>query len=287
MELSIVIVSYNTADLIVDCLSSLEAAHSVQMEVFVIDNASTDGSADTTRSRFPNVHLVANLINRGFSAANNQVLTTCRGDFILFLNPDTQVMPDTFKNGLDYMREIPHVGLAGAKILNPDGTLQESVSYRYPGEKFAGGALSSLKGHIACVLGAAMITRREVMDTVGGFDEDFFLYGEDEDLCLRIRKAGWEIGYIREACVVHLGGQSERMTLSAEKWRKKIRAEYLFCAKHYPPAVVSQIRRMDRWKARWRLFTIGISLPFLPDKRRAKEKQGRYRVILEEAEGPP
>jgi N-acetylglucosaminyl-diphospho-decaprenol L-rhamnosyltransferase len=286
MDLSIVIVSYNTADLIVPCLSSLEAAQGVQTEVFIIDNASADGSADTIRGRFPNVHLVANPINRGFAAANNQALTTCRGDFILFLNPDTQVMPDTFKNGLAYMRENPHIGLAGTKILNPDGTLQESVSYRYPGEKFAKGKLSSLKGHIACVLGAAMITRREVMAAVGGFNEDFFLYGEDEDLCLRIRKAGWEIGYIREACVVHLGGQSERLTLSAEKWRKKIRAEYLFYAKHYPPAIVSQIRRMDRWKARWRLLTIGISLPFLPDKRKAKEKQGRYRVILEETAGP-
>jgi len=282
MNLSIIIVSYNTADLISSCLSSIEATQGLQLEIFVVDNASIDGSVDVVRRRFPNVRLIANPVNKGFAAANNQVLSGCRGDFILFLNPDTRIMPDTLGKALSYMSANPRIGLAGAKILNPDGTLQESVSYRYPGEKYAKEDLPPLPGPIACVLGAAMFARREVIEAVGGFDEDFFLYGEDEDLCLRIRKAGWEVGYIRESSVLHLGGQSERLTLSAEKWRKKIRAEYRFYAKHYSPAVVSQIRRMDRLKARWRRFIIGMTMPLLQDRARAREKQERYGVILEE-----
>jgi GT2 family glycosyltransferase len=282
MDLSVIIVSYNTADLIGSCLSSVQACPHVRREIFVIDNASQDGSADMIRRRFPEVRLMKNSVNTGFAAANNQILDQCRGDFILFLNPDTRVMTDTLEAAVAYLRGKPHIGLAGAKIINPDGTLQESGSYRYPGEQYTQGDLPPLPGRIACVLGAAMIARREVIESVDGFDEGFFLYGEDEDLCLRIRKAGWEIGYIDEAVVVHLGGQSERLTLSAEKWRKKVRAEYLFYKKHYQAQTIARIRRADRLKARWRLLTLRITLPFLRDISKAHEKQDRYRVILEE-----
>ncbi len=283
MDLSVVIVSYNTADLIGSCLSSLEASRNVSMEIFVVDNASQDDSADIIRDRFPRVKLAVNKENKGFAAANNKVLNQCRGHFILFLNPDTTVMADTLEKALDFMRNNTHIGLAGAKILNPDGTLQESISFRYPGEKYTRGDLPRIKGDIACVLGAAMLARREIIEAIGGFDEDFFLYGEDEDICLRIRKNGWMIGYIEEAVVIHLGGQSERQTLSAEKWRKKVRAEYLFYAKHYRPETVKRIIRADRLKARWRLITLGLALPFMKDRTKANEKMGRYRVILEEA----
>jgi len=285
MDLSVIIVSYNTADLTASCLSSIEASRGgCSTEIFVVDNASTDNSVAMIRHRFPNVHLIANPTNIGFSAANNQALNRCRGDLVLFLNPDTRVMADTLEKAVAYMRNNPGIGLAGARILNPDGTPQESVSYRYPGEKYTRGDLPSLQGSIACVLGAAMIARREVIEAVGGFDEEYFLYGEDEDLCLRIRKAGGEIGYIPEAAVIHVGGQSERLTLSAEKWRKKVKAEYLFYAKHYTPQTITRIRRADRLKVRWRLLTIGLAMAFLKDKTGAKEKQGRYRVVLEETE---
>jgi hypothetical protein len=131
-----------------------------------------------------------------------------------------------------------------------------------------------------------MFARRSVLTAVRGFDEDFFLYGEDEDLCLRIRKAGWEIGCMEEAVVVHVGGQSERRTLSPEKWRKKIRAEYLFYTKHYGPETVARIRRADRLKARWRLLTLGLSLPLLREKAVALEKMGRYRFFWRRQDTP-
>lgn len=282
MDLSVVIVSYNTADLIGLCLESIEASQGGHPEIFVVDNASPDGSAAMIRHRFPGVHLVANPENRGFGAANNQILERCPGEFIFFLNPDTEVLPDTFRKAMAYMRQNPHIGLAGARIVNPDRTPQESITYRYPGEKQTRGELPPLPGSIACVLGAGMIARRRMIETIGGFDEDFFLYGEDEDLCLRIRKNGGEIGYIEEAVVIHHGGQSERLTTSAEKWRKKIRAAYLFYSKHYQAGTIARIKRSDRLKARWRLLTLKLTMPFLMDKATAREKQGRYRVILEE-----
>lgn len=282
MDLSVVIVSYNTADLIGLCLASVEASKGGPPEVFVVDNGSHDGSADMIRHQFPGVHLIVNSGNRGFAAANNQILDQCLGDFIFFLNPDTQVLPDTFEKAMAYMQKNPHMGLAGVKIINPDETPQESITYRYPGEKHTRGELPPLPGKIACVLGAGMIARRAMIERVGGFDEDFFLYGEDEDLCLRIRKNGGEIGFIEEAVVIHHGGQSERLTLTAEKWRKKIRAVYLFYSKHYQAETIARIKRADRLKARWRLLTLRLTMPFLIDKVTAKEKQGRYRVILEE-----
>ncbi len=119
------------------------------------------------------------------------------------------------------MEANQQIGLAGAKILNPNGSLQPSVSYKYPGEKFATDEIAGLQGDIACVLGAFMIARKELIREIGGFDEDFFLYGEDQDLCWRIRKTGFNIGYIEDAKVFHLGGQSEKETASANFSPKK------------------------------------------------------------------
>ncbi len=285
IDFSIVIVSYNTADLIGECLASALASEDCEKEIFVVDNASTDNSTDVIRRQFPGVHLTANIENRGFAAANNQVLPLCRGRFIFFLNPDTVLPLRTLKTLGDFLERNPLVGLAGARMVNPDGTDQESVSQRYPGEQYAAGELSALPGRIACVLGAAMAARTDIIRAVNGFDESFFLYGEDEDLCLRIREAGYEIGYAENAVVMHVGGQSERQSPTAERWRKKVRAEYHFYRKHYRPETVDRIRRADIMKARWRIFSLRATMPFLRDKTAAREKLTRYKVIYEETKG--
>ena len=284
--LSIIIVSYNTADLIGNCLKSVFAASNITREVFVVDNASTDGSSDFIKDNFPSVHLVANTENIGFAAANNQVLPRCKGKYIFSLNPDTEVVSDTFSEAISFMDANPRVGLAGTKIINPDGTLQESISYRYPGEKYTTDELSGLPGSIACVLGASMITRSELIKKIGGFDEDFFLYGEDQDLCLRIRKSDHEIGYIDSAAVVHLGGQSEKNSLSSEVWKKKIRAEYIFYRKHYLPKTIKRISRANIIKAWWRIITLKLFVPFAKDKTKMKEKLGKYQVIYHAVRNP-
>jgi len=282
MDFSIIIVSYNTADLIGGCLASVLANRDCEKEIFVVDNASTDGSAAIIRREFPEVHLEANTENHGFAAANNQVVPACRGRFLFFLNPDTELPAGTLKRLADYMDKNPHIGLAGARMINPDGTDQESVSWRYPGEKYTADEVKGLPGRIACVLGAAMVARADVIRNVSGFDETFFLYGEDQDLCLRIRRAGFEIGYADTASVMHIGAQSERGTVSAERWRKKVRAEYQFYRKHYRRETIARIRRADLAKALWRIYSLRLTMPFVKDRRMAQEKLTKYRVIYDE-----
>jgi hypothetical protein len=282
LELSVIIVNYNTADLVGACLESLGSDGPPAREVFVVDNASTDGSAQIIASRYPGVQLVANASNRGFAAANNQVLPLCRGRYLYYLNPDACLTDSgVLAESIRFMDDHPRVGLAGARLIHPDGSFQESVSWRYPGQKFTTSEMDGLPGAIACVMGSSMIARTDLIRKIGGFDEEFFLYGEDQDLCLRVRRAGYEIGYIEGATVIHRGGQSERQSLPAAVWTKKTRAEYLFYRKHYRPETLSRIRKADLRKARFRLVTLALTLPFCRGRRRAEgeAKQIKYRAI--------
>jgi GT2 family glycosyltransferase len=282
VDISIVIVSYNTVDLIGQCLTSVIDQTGDSKEIFVVDNASPDGSAAFIAAGFPDVHLIANKENRGFAVANNQAIANCRGRYILFLNPDTVLEENCLATALSYMEKHPEIGLAGLHILNPDGTDQDSVSWRYLSQRYTTGELSNLPGDIACVLGAAMIAPRKAIISVGGFDEDYFLYGEDEDLCLRIRRLGLNVGFIDAARVVHYHGQSERKSTSAEVWRKKIKAEYLFYHKHYRPETITRIIRAETLKTCWRILTLKICLPFIKNKGEAREKLNKYMVIHDE-----
>jgi len=280
-EVSIVIVTYRSADVIGSCLDSIESAGSMSREVFVVDNASTDGTAKQVRTRYPSVHLIANDSNRGFSAANNQAIPLCRGRYLFFLNPDAELAGGCLETAVRHMDENPAVGLAGTKVVYPDGSMQETISLRYPGQKHATEELKGLPGAIACVLGASMIARAELIRAIGGFDEDYFLYGEDQELCLRIRQRGFEVGYIEQAVVRHIGGHSERASASADRWRRKTLAEHIFYRKHYKPETIRRISREDRRKAWWRTLTIPLTLPFLRDGDAARDKLVKYRTILE------
>jgi len=242
-DLSVIIVTYNSAGLIGPCLDSLLDAPGMELEAFVVDNASADRTADAVRRRFPEVRLIQSPVNRGFGSANNLALPQCGGRRILFLNPDTLVRPGALAAMSAFLDNHPQVGLAGPRLVYPDGRPQESVSHRYLGQKYAPELYRGLKGEIAWVMGACMIAPAAVVGHVGGFDERFFLYGEEEDLCLRIRQAGWEIGFAGEAVVVHVGGYSEADSPSYDVWHRKFLAEYVFYRKHYPPATIRRIAR--------------------------------------------
>jgi len=286
MDASIIIVSYNTADFLENCLESLRWTKGATKEIFVVDNASTDNSVQMVENCFPEVKLIANKQNRGFSAANNQALKFCTGRYVIFLNPNTKIRPDALQKSVAFMDMHKKVGLAGAKILNPDGTIQDSISYRYPGERFTSGEASGLPGKIACVLGAFMIARTDLLREIGGFDEDFFLYGEDQDLAWRIREKKFEIGYIEDAEVFHWGGQSEISTPEPEIFEKKLKAEYLFYEKHYRPQTIARLRRAHRLKAFYRLFTLALTSPFALDRKTHDCKIYCYRLVLDIARPP-
>lgn len=281
MDVSVIIVSYNSATYLPTCLASLRTSTGINKEVFVVDNCSRDNSVEIMTQNFPEVKLMVNSENKGFSAANNQALKDSLGRYIVFLNPDTTVNPNTLKNAVTFMDTNRQIGLAGAKILHPDGTLQESVSYKYPGEKFTSGETNCLQGNIACVLGAFMIARKPLLDEIKGFDEDFFLYGEDQNLCWRIRKEGFCIGYIEDAVIFHWGGHSEINTPYVDLFKKKLRAEYLFYSKHYTPETITRIKRAEKLKALYRLGTLKITKPFVKDKIKLQNKIDRYRLIYQ------
>lgn len=282
MDVSVIIVSYNTVELTAACLQSVLGAQDVTLEVFVVDNDSKDGTQEMIRQRFPQVRLIANDTNRGFGAANNQALRESSGRYIVFLNPDTTVAPHVFRSMIDFMEAHPAIGLAGPRVMNPDGSRQDSMSYRYPGHRLGAADLGTLPGEIACVLGACQIATASLLKDIGGFDEDFFLYGEDQDICLRIRKRGLEIGFIEQAVIMHHGGQSERTTLPAEVVRKKFRGELMFYRKHYRPDTLRNICDRLYRRAKWRVFVYGYLYPLVGKRRQGQSKQVKYQVMMEE-----
>jgi len=279
-DISIIIVNYNTAELLAACLNSVTPRSNMTTEVIVVDNASKDQSVSLVTHQFPWVKLITNAHNAGFARANNQALDVSDGTYVYFLNPDTVVRPEALEAMIRFMSSHPDVGLAGTRIINPDGSPQSSVEKRYPGQKRAKQDLKGLTGDIAWVLGASMITRQKIIKDLGGFDEDFFLYGEEQDLCLRIRKAGWKIGFIPDARVVHWGGQSEQNTPAADLWKKKFAAETLFYRKHYSKPSIRRIHRANVVQALWRISSLKLTLPFCADRTASLEKLDKYRLAL-------
>lgn len=277
-SVSIIIISYNTAALLRDCLSSIHAQRSTRDEVIVIDNASADGSAEMVRRRFPDTVLVASDCNLGFSRANNQAISRTKRDLVWLLNPDTRLEPGALDAAVAFMNEHPAIGMAGTALINPDGSPQSSIEHRYPGQRYARSILADLPGEIAWILGASIVAWRRVMDSVGGFDERFFLYGEDLDLGLTVRKAGWPIGFIKDSVVVHYGGESERTNPPEAVMEKKFSAEMIFYRKHYTEAIIRRIKRKNRIQAAWRLMTLAPLRLLAPNDPVVNRKYGFYRL---------
>ncbi|MDP2727242.1 MAG: glycosyltransferase family 2 protein, partial [Dehalococcoidia bacterium] len=220
MDVSVVIVSYNVSGLLRRCLESvfrsLERA-ALESEVLVVDNASSDGSGEMVRSSFPGVRLIQNQANRGFAAATNQGLTQSRGRYILLLNPDTEVLGDAPTRLTAFLESHPRAAMVTGQLLNADGTLQQGA-FRFPNlwmsffdffpvhHRLAGSRLNGRYPlddmgpfEIDHPLGACMMVRRDVVEQVGLLDEAFFIYCEEIDWCMRIKRAGWHIYCLPQA----------------------------------------------------------------------------------------
>ena len=248
--LSIVIVNWNVRDLLRNCLRSVYASWRAEpsaLEVFVVDNASNDDSAAMVRAEFPQAVLIENRQNTGFTEANNQAIDLAQGQYVLLLNPDTEVLGDALNAMVDYLDVHPEVGLLGPKLLNPNRTVQSSRR-RFP--TLATAFLEStvlqqwwpdnkvLRHYyvldrsdddvlpVDWVVGACLAVRRAAIDQVGLLDEGFFMYSEEMDWCYRLKKAGWQVVYLPTAQVIHSGGQSSRQVVAAQHihfQRSKIR----------------------------------------------------------------
>lgn len=230
MDLSVVIVNWNTKEILSECLQSLTLDTSLQMaEIILVDNASSDGSPVMVKERFPHVKLICNDQNLGFAKANNIGIRLSTGRYICLVNSDVIVLKDCFNSMLAYMDEHPEIGMLGPKILNPDRTLQPScmgfptlwnmfcralaLDKLFPGSKLFGGRLMNFWAHdtvsSAEVLnGCFLMVRREALEQVGLLDENFFFYGEDIDWCKRFHDAGWNVMFSPSAEAIHYGGAS-------------------------------------------------------------------------------
>ena len=252
---SVIIVNYNVRDFLHQSLVSLQKAlKGIQSEIFVIDNASDDGSAEMVRRRFPRIRIIANTANLGFAKANNIALKKARGKFFLLINPDTIVQEDTIRVMVEFLRSHPDAGLAGCKILNPDGSFQPAcrrglptpwvaftriigLSKLFPKTRLFGKYnLTYLDTEetypVDAVSGSFMMVRKETFEQVGGLDESYFMYGEDLDWCYRIRQAGWQIFYVHSTQIIHYKGESTRRS-SLDEIRTFYDAMNLFVEKHF------------------------------------------------------
>ena len=239
VDVSVVIVNYNVSDFLAQALRSIfQSDQSLKVEVLVVDNNSIDGSVDMVRDQFPQVHLIANTENTGFGSANNQAIRIARGRHILILNPDTIIQEDTLKTMVRFMDEHPDAGALGCQILNPDGTFAPESRRSFPTPKIAFYRMIGLgrlfpssprfgkynltylprdqASEVDALSGSCMMVRRKALfgaNEEGGsglFDEDFFMYGEDLDLCFRIQEAGWKVWYTPETWIIHYKGESTK-----------------------------------------------------------------------------
>lgn len=244
-KLSIIIVSWNVRGLLRQALTSIYNAYEYNVnayeesratpEIIVVDNASRDGAVAMLRENFPAVRVIANAENRGFTGGNNQGIAAAQGDYLLLLNPDTEVVDRALQRMIDYLAAHPDVGMVGPQLRYPDGAVQSSRR-RFPTlpvlflestwlESLAPRRLlrryymqdraDDATQDVDWIMGAAMLTRREVVAEVGGMDEGFFMYSEELDWCRRIKAAGWRIVYLPEAKIIHYEGKSSEQVVPA------------------------------------------------------------------------
>lgn len=278
-DVSVVVVSFNTRDLLRECLTTLaREAGGVTYEAIVVDNDSRDGSADMVAAEFPDAVLIRAGGNLGFAAANNRGFAVARGRYVVLLNSDAFLTPGALPLSVRKMDADPRIGIGGARLVGRDGSWQPSarmfpsllndfltlsgLAARKPRSRFFGRfdrtwASAGEPASVDWVPGAFSIVRREVLDRVGFFDEAFFLYYEEVDLCRRTKAAGWTVWYWPDVVVVHLGGESsktlKRLSMSSSGsqltlWR--MRAGLLYYRKHHGLAGAWLAKELEsRWHA--------------------------------------
>ena len=231
---AVAIVNYNTCEHLRACLATVIAA--APSEVVVVDNASSDDSAAMVETEYPHVMLQVNKTNVGYGAAANQAIACCRAKYVLLLNPDTLLRPDTLVALNRYLDQNPWAALVGPRLVEADGTLQASCyPFPTPLDTFLeNSTIAVFLGRrirryvpglrnlylrtwahdhpriVPWIKGAVLAVRRTAFDAVGGFDESYFMYFEDADLCYRLNAAGWQMHFTPETTVMHVGGSSTR-----------------------------------------------------------------------------
>ena len=309
-DITFVIVSYNTRDLLRKCLESIrQESIELHTETIVVDNASRDGSADMVRQAFTNVVLIESPVNLGFAAANNRAFEKAQGQYVVWLNSDAFFTPGALKHALAHMAHFPKAGLAGGQLIGRDNAPQPSarafpsplnefltlsgLASRYSHSRFFGRpdrTWSDLTqpAKVDWLPGAFLIIRRQVLEMVGYFDENMFIYFEEVDLCRRIREAGFEVWYWPDVRVIHLGGESsktvKRLSMSSSGsqlslWR--MRSQFLYYRKHHGFLGAFGSKMVEKMLHQVR--ALKNSLTAHPDSQTKKEESKTIISLLEQA----
>ncbi len=248
LDLSIIIVSFNTCDVLLDCLASVYArTEGMSYEVIVVDNASGDGSADAVVEKFPDLRVIRNDVNRGFSAANNQGIRASTGRWVALLNPDTCLIENSFQKILDYLREHPEYSILGPGIIDTKGRQSPTRIWEDRPQDAAWKILGlynpenelqrmgDLQAREALVIsGCCFVIDRELFEEIGLLDETYFLYNEEDDFCRRARQYGKRICFFPETSIQHLLGKSTHQPKHREKviW-ETYKSNLYFYSKYY------------------------------------------------------
>ena len=250
MQLSVVILNYNVRYFLELCLKSVEAAiKDLDAEIIVVDNHSSDDSCQMVKNLFPKVILIENKENFGFSKGNNLGVAKAIGDYVCILNPDTVVAEDTFKILLNYAQSIPRLGIVGCKLIDGKGHFLPESKRNVPTpwvsvKKILGSSNSYYANHlnvnetgeVDILVGAFMLLKRNVYNEINGFDEDYFMYGDDMDLSYRVSKAGYQNYYNPSTTIIHFKGES---TLKDKVYAKRFNeAMQIFFKKHFKPNAI-------------------------------------------------
>lgn len=258
MDISVIIVNYNTAALMAPCLDSVFKQTAANYEIIVVDNASQDDSVTVLQQYQDRITLIANQTNVGFGKANNQAAKVARGNYLFLLNPDAELQDTSaFVTLLAFMNNNLQCGLLGTRIVKTADGAEAKPCYFYPGQRYLKKQLQ-LPGKIAWVLGASMFIRQEVFAQVNGFDEDYFLYAEEVDLCLRIRQHAYTIEYCPAVVVRHIGGASESSNPPVARWQRKYAGLQLFLRKHYSQTEVIKLLQRDKRRKGLRLCWLSL-----------------------------
>lgn len=284
-SLSVIIVNYNSGTYAIECIRSLQQQKNVNIEIIVIDNASRDNSVEQLRLKFGDeIILIESKENLGFGRANNLAAGKATGDYLMLLNPDT-VIPDSlaFFHLIQYLDAHPEMGMVGPAVEEPRKGKNVLPRFSYPSSrnlKYTS-TFRDLPGRIAWILGACMLIKRSLYNEIAGFDPDYFLYGEDADVCLRIRQHGYQIGYCEDVKIIHVSGASEIGADSLDKWLRKRRGLYLFCKKHFDARDALSLARREIFKSSTYLFFNGFASLFgKKDSEILKDKKNRQKATI-------
>jgi len=294
IDLSIIIVNWNSKDVLKDCLNSIyKSRFNSEYEILVVDNGSSDNSAEVIEKQFPHVRLIKNKENAGYAQANNQAIGESKGRYVLLLNPDTIILNNAIEKMVDFLSKNKDIGILGPKIFRRDGSLQISC-YRFY-------SLSSLfstkilftrfgKGwfyknfdynqtkEVDVVAGACLLIKREMIKNVGLLDERFFMYSEEADWCFRAKKSGWKVVFYPEAEIIHLIGASSE-NIQEEMDVEAYRSQTKFFNKHFSKKKAKAMKTLLFAGVLLRVIVLNFLICFKPTKDNKRRLQ-KYRTVL-------